>query len=624
MTKPRDLESWLQHLRAAWRAEENAHASQTRNRLHQTEFKDRVADGVALAGLRLVDEEPVGERLLAWFASTGGDVDGFEGRPGEPVVLWSQTPEHADSVQGALARRQPGRIGIIIDPDALERVDDRTLRLDLLDNPVTFQRGHAAITRAGSAVSVGRRTLLQTLAGLRPMDIPRERAPESWFDPALNASQQMAVIRGLAADPVALIQGPPGTGKTRTAAELVRQAVAKGWRVFVSAPSNLAVDNLCERIDSSVVRVGPVWRVSPTVEELTLEARVHRHPTWDALSRWLKQAHERQKRLDQRIRRGAASRDEIRSERDEIRSLRRDAAQQRRSLEQAILSSAPVVAATPAAVPDGLDLGEFQLVVMDEAAQCLTPLLLAALRADRLVLVGDHCQLPPTVVGQGAALDLEVTTFEQLALAQPGMCTMLDVQHRMHPQIAEFPAQRMYGGRLHNAVGMEARVLPAPVTEDLMRPQPVAFVDAAGAGWTEDSSSVSTANPLMADRTAAEVVRLLERGVLPAQISVITPYRAQRELLRQRLHGTGVEAGTIDAFQGRENDVVVIDLVRSNDDGRVGFLADIRRMNVAMTRARCQLVVIGDSATITTHAFYADWVDWCHANGAWVSVWEDG
>ena len=315
----------------------------------------------------------------------------------------------------------------------------------------------------------------------------------------------------------------------------------------------------------------------------------------------------------------------------EARALERDARGQLRRAQRGILSGAKVVCCTAAGADSAL-LGDerFDLVVLDEATQVPDPLALVALsRGERAVLAGDPEQLPPTVLNPEAEQGgLGVTLFERLAQAHPGAGVLLEVQHRMHADLMAFPSATRYGGRLQAHPAVAARTLAdLGAAEDPGRPAPLVLVDCAGKGWAdEQGEDGSTANPGQAARTAAEVRRLLSRGLSPAEIGVITPYRAQRRLLRRLLSDAvarGLEIDTVDGFQGRENEAIVVDLVRSNEAGKVGFVADRRRLNVALTRAKRHLLLIADTATLGAHADFAALLEAVEAHGAWVSAWSD-
>jgi ATP-dependent RNA/DNA helicase IGHMBP2 len=246
------------------------------------------------------------------------------------------------------------------------------------------------------------------------------------------------------------------------------------------------------------------------------------------------------------------------------------------------------------------------------------------------VLAGDPRQLPPTILDDEAArAGLSSTWFERLAEARPTLVATLKVQHRMNELLMRFPSDSLYGGALEAAPEAAHGVLAdLGVRLDPLREGPLVFIDSAGRGWEEERSGEdpSTRNPGHAERMSAELRRLLRRGLSPEQVAVITPYEAQARLLRERLkeeRGRGLEIGTVDGFQGREKEAILVDLVRSNPDGELGFLADVRRMNVALTRAKRFLLVLGDSATLGGHPYYEGFLRVAEQTGAWISAWAD-
>jgi predicted DNA helicase len=295
-----------------------------------------------------------------------------------------------------------------------------------------------------------------------------------------------------------------------------------------------------------------------------------------------------------------------------------------------ILDSADVLCATLTGLdPDLLGDRRFDLAVIDEAAQATEPACwIPALRADRLVLAGDHMQLPPTIVSAEAARGgLSVSLTERLvADLGPGISRMLAVQYRMHEAIMGFSSAEFYGGGLVADASVGGHLLadlPGVARNDLTA-SPLEFIDTAGAGYDEqqEPDGSSRLNPREAELVAARVRALLDAGVGPRQIAVIAPYAAQARLLRERLAGDGLEIDTVDGFQGREKEAVVVTLVRSNPAGEIGFLSDVRRMNVALTRARRKLIVVGDSATVTAHEFYRRLVEYFERHGGYRSVWD--
>ncbi len=306
-----------------------------------------------------------------------------------------------------------------------------------------------------------------------------------------------------------------------------------------------------------------------------------------------------------------------------------------RRIEQAVvdhlLDSADVLCATTTGLDaDVLADRTFDLAVIDEACQSTEPgCWLPVMRATRLVLAGDHCQLPPTVVStEAASAGFGVSMFERLInVYREEASIRLGTQYRMHEQIMTFSSREFYDGALiadasvasHRLCDM-SNVETSPLTES-----PVEFIDTAGAGYDEqlEPEGESRRNPQEAELVERKVRALIAAGISPVDIAVIAPYAAQVRLLREMLEITGLEVDTIDGFQGREKEAVVISMVRSNANGEVGFLSEVRRTNVALTRARRKLIVIGDSATLASHPFYARMLEHFEQIGAYRSVWEE-
>jgi ATP-dependent RNA/DNA helicase IGHMBP2 len=622
---------WLDELAVLWRRERAASQARFAAERRGRSLAERVDRGVALADLEMTDLAGApGNRLLVWLAPRRPrDLSDLRVGPGDPVRLWRVSPDEPDAVLGVLSRRRAGEVGVMIDGDLPEALESGRVHLDGDDPQATFERGLRAIARfraAAAATSLGR--LRRIAAGELAPDFGREPA---WtvHDAELDEPQRAAVGAALAARDVALIHGPPGTGKTRVLVEVVRQLVLRGERVLIAAASNAAVDHLAGQVAAhgiSVLRLGHPARVDPALEELTLDAQLERDGLTALARGWLDRARELRRRASRGTR--AADRSAIRALRDQARELERDARRQLATAQEVVLARARVVAATCAG-SDAVALGDtlFDTTVIDEATQAPDPIALVALaRSPRAVLAGDPHQLPPTVLDvEAARRGLGVTAFERIATG----ASLLVTQHRMHADIMAFPSRSKYGGLLRAAPEVAAhRLEDLGTAADPLRPGVLVFIDTAGTGWSEErgGDDPSTSNPAMAARTAAEVRRLLSRGVAPGELAVITPYVAQVRLLRGALAGevaSGLEIDTVDGFQGREKEAVVVDLVRSNDDGEIGFLADTRRMNVALTRARRFLLVVGDSATLAGHPYYAAFLAAVSAHGQHLSAWSD-
>jgi predicted DNA helicase len=319
-----------------------------------------------------------------------------------------------------------------------------------------------------------------------------------------------------------------------------------------------------------------------------------------------------------------------------MRKEARDLLAEARKLEslaiERVLDEARVVCATLTGLDSQL-LGQrrFNLAVLDEACQSTEPAAwVPLLRANKLVLAGDHCQLPPTVISTEAAEQgLAVSLMERLiARFGSGISRLLTVQHRMHEAIMGFSNAAFYEGELiaHESVaGHRLCDLPG-VQSDSLTESPVQFIDTAGAGYDEEleEDTGSRRNLQEANLAARKVRQLLEAGLNPSHLGVITPYRAQVRRLRELLADVpALEIDSVDGFQGREKEAIIVSLVRSNPEGEIGFLSDTRRTNVALTRARRKLIVIGDSATLSNHAFYQLMLTHFEGISAYRSVWEE-
>lgn len=621
----------LDHLAALWTAERAAAAARVVERRRALPLAARVAAGEALRGVTIDDVAPApGDRTLLWLA---GALEAFRVRPGDPLLLWWTDPDDLEAVRAVAARVRRGRLGVMVDGDVPERLLGGVFNVDRDDPQATFARGRRAIAAFAAARPGSEAAKLRAvLAGEAAVGF--ERGDVAGIDPTLDDSQRDAVRHALAARPIALIHGPPGTGKTRTLVEVVRRAVAAGDRVLATAMSNTATDHLAAQLAAagvSVVRLGHPARVDPRVEPHTLDARLEATEAHALARRWQTEARQVRDRAFKRRDRGGdrgAFRDALR----EANRLERDARQQLDRHKDAILDATPVVCATAAgADAELLRDRAFDLVVLDEATQAPDPIaLVALLRAPRAVLAGDPEQLPPTVIDPAAERGgLGVTLFERLAAAQGEAARMLTVQYRMAHALMAHPSATRYGGRLVAGPGVgERRLEDLGVAPDPLRPGPLVLVDTAGKGYDEvvDPESGSVDNPGQAERTAAEVRRLLSRGLAADAIGVITPYRAQRQRLRALLAdaiAAGLEVDTVDGFQGREKEAIIVDLVRSNADGIVGFVADRRRLNVALTRAKRLLLVVADVATLGGEPDFAALVEEAERQAGWVSAWSD-
>jgi ATP-dependent RNA/DNA helicase IGHMBP2 len=631
----------LARLAQLWEAERLAAREQAREERLRLTLAERVERGIALRGLVLDDADAAvgGRALLWWKPQPGVDLRELRLGVGEPIRLWAKQADGPEQQAGVIARVERMRLAVAVDADYAEFLDQGGVNLDREAPEITFDRGAAALARLRDAHSGSRAAEWREFLYGEPKPLAATSGTELRpFDSGLNPSQRQAVSFALAAPRLALIHGPPGTGKTRTLVEIVRQCLGRSERLLLTAASNTAVDNLAERLLAAgvpLLRLGHPARVASSVADSTLDARLEQSASRKLSRRLMSEASELRRRVEKRRARGALAGHEARELYAQARALAGEARAQLELARERIFQEAKLVCATAAGADSALLARlEFDRVILDEATQAADPIALIPLSlAPRAVLAGDPCQLSPTLLSARAAAEggLSRTLFERLAERDGAAITrLLDTQYRMHEQLMRFPSDSMYRGQLRAAPEVAQRTLAelAGVTSDALRPGPLVFLDTAGKGYGEQRSEdqPSTSNPGQAERVAIEVRRLLSRGVPASELALITPYDAQARALRDHLRAeldAGLEIGTVDGFQGREKEVIVVDLVRSNDEGELGFLKDVRRMNVALTRAKRFLLVVGDSATLAHHPYYAAFMDAADAQSGSVSAWSD-
>ncbi|HKI38387.1 MAG TPA: AAA domain-containing protein [Gemmataceae bacterium] len=627
-------EDHFQRLARLLEIEARAETRQALERVQRLSATEAEATGHCLAGLVVREEfSGLGGRCIVTLGKRSDAVPLPWTRlgVGSPVLLSEMGARPGDGARGVVSERGERWLRVAFN-DALGDEVGTTYRLDLSTDEVATQRQRAALHRARAAQRDRLAELRGILLGERPPEFGPPPAPLP-LDPALNESQREAVRFALSARDVAIIHGPPGTGKTTTLVEVIRQAVRRGEKVLACAPSNLGVDNVLERLVASgerAVRLGHPARVLPELRAHTIDLLVEDHDDTRRARKLAKEAFALFRKAGKWTR-GKPEPGARRDMRQEARNLLADARRQEAHAVERILNGATVLCATTTGLDAEL-LGDrtFDLVVIDESCQSTEPgCWIPLLRGRRVVLAGDHCQLPPTVLAQEAAAQgFGVSLMERLVgLYGEAITRLLTVQYRMNRAIMDFSSREFYGEALvadASVAGHRLVDLPG-VRPDALTEQAVQFIDTAGAGYEEqrEPDGESRLNPQEADVVCRKVRALLEAGVAPGDVAVIAPYAAQVRLLRERLAVPGLEIDSVDGFQGREKEAVVISLVRSNAEGEIGFLADVRRMNVALTRARRQLLVVGDSATLAVDPFYVRLFEYFERIGAYHTVWEE-
>jgi superfamily I DNA and/or RNA helicase len=430
----------------------------------------------------------------------------------------------------------------------------------------------------------------------------------------LNESQQKAVNAILQNEEIIILHGPPGTGKTTTLIEAIAQLVKKGEKVLVSAASNTAVDNIAKGLVAqglSILRVGNISKVDEIIFIHTPEGKLANGKQQKEIKQLKIRAEEfRKMALKYKRNFGKAEREQRNLLFKEVKNIRTEIKKLRTYNEEKLYTEASVILGTPIGLYDAkIDRINFETLVIDESGQCIEPLAWCIFPlAKKYVLAGDHWQLPPTVLSQQAAqLGLNKSILE-IAIDTVQNVFLLNIQYRMRQAIAGFSSDYFYNGLLQTDENLQNTGVH------------ISFIDTAGSGFNEKHGSDGTS--LQNEGELKIVQKLLETEQLDSlQTAFISPYSGQvtaaKELLPNQLR-----ISTIDSFQGQEKENIIISLVRSNDDGDIGFLKDYRRMNVAITRAKEQLFIIGDSATIGTDAFYNSFLSYLEKHGNYRTVWE--
>jgi superfamily I DNA and/or RNA helicase len=545
---------------------------------------------------------------------------------GSPILLSDNRDDKGDSWQGVVSACRIDTVEVAVD----DWPTGERFRLDLSPDEVTRKRQAAALQLAEKAS--GRLCQLRDIfLGEREPTFQKNVKVPTEISQRMNPSQRDAIRFALSANDLAIIHGPPGTGKTTTVVEVIRQLVARGERVLACAPSNTAVDNLLERllaIGEPAVRLGHPARVSEDLRQHSLDALVGRHEAMMVVHQMMREA-EQIERKAVKYTRGRPAPGQRWQQKQEARELKRHARILEKQAIADLLKDARVICATTSFDDSVLDDLHFNVLVIDEACQSVEPGCWVPLRrADRVILAGDHLQLPPTILSDPAKREgFAVSLMERLVNHYGAAVTrQLTVQYRMHEAIMGFSSRHFYAGSLVADESVRRHVLSGlpRIRSERVNDDPVTFIDTAGTGWQEElePEGLSKLNPEEGRLVLKQVNALCEAGMNPADIAVIAPYAAQVRWLRANAVFDQLEIDTVDGFQGREKEAVVISLVRSNTTGEIGFLSDARRMNVALTRARRKLIIIGDSATLATDSFFQSLLTWVETTGSYRTAWE--
>ena len=612
---------------------------QYKSRTAATSYKHRRKTGVCWYPVMLEKSNyDNGERLIVKVSRAKEHVQSDAFQSGKLVSLFSahkNTGEELNEVSGVVNNVKECEMFITLNCDELPLwIHDGVLGVQLLFDENSYKEMEFALRQVLKNEDKRLERLSNVILGELAADFDLNHSSVELE--ALNSTQNMALNKVLSSKDVAIIHGPPGTGKTTTIVQCIKEVVKTEAQVLVCAPSNAAVDLLVEKLnanDIKAIRLGHPARVTEEALGFTLDAKVAQHKDFKTLKQLRKKAEEyftlggkwkRNFGRDEREQRGMLL--------SEARKLKKDAEHLSDFISGDIIEKCQVIACTLVGSSSRKLKGKkFETVFIDEAGQSLEPASwIPILKANRVIFAGDHQQLPPTVKSYQAGKEgLKVTLFEK-AIARNQASTMLIEQYRMHEQIMQFSSEKFYKGALIANKNVKNHLI-------FEGDKPVEFIDTAGTGFNEsvDPDSRSTYNKeeaQLAIKHLETYFKDLAINEIEAtfSIGIISPYRAQIEVLSDLLLTSEIspaivskiKINTIDSFQGQERDIIYISLVRSNDKGEIGFLSDERRMNVAMTRARKKLVMVGDSATVCRHKLYEELLDYVNEIGAYRSAFE--
>ncbi|WP_159467736.1 AAA domain-containing protein [Dyadobacter sp. 3J3] len=611
-----------------------------------TSVSERRANGLAWYPIAIRGQEMSrGDYVTVEVERTTHQDISHQLRFGMPAVLFSNHEPKKDRVEGTITHQSGNRLKITLRTDELpDWSRDGKLGIDLLFDDNSYDEMQNALKTASAVdekTDEGR--LVKILTGEKEPTFKTEIPP--YIFPKLNTSQQFAVNKILVANELAVVHGPPGTGKTTTLVEAIKALIKQDKKqILVVAPSNTAVDLLSEKLSDqglNVLRVGNPARVSERLMSLTLDSKMSAHPGMKEMKTLKKQANE-YKNMAHKYKRsfGKAEREQRKALFDEAHRIMKDVGKSEQYIIDDLVAKAQVITATLVGSNHYTVRNlKYNTVVIDEAGQALEPACwVPILKAQKVILAGDHCQLSPTIKSNEAAKKgLATTLLEKCVAMHPESVTLLEEQYRMNEQIMGYSSKVFYDDKLKANISVAHHVLfPDAV--------PLEFIDTAGCGFDEKLEGTSSTNPEeaafvfkhlgqlvaeLAAKTGANGALLYSKETFPS-IAIISPYKQQIYILKDQLlhspalqiYGDKISVNTIDSFQGQERDVVYISMTRSNPEGEIGFLSDIRRMNVAMTRARKKLVVIGDSATLSSLPFYSDFITYAEKLDAYHSAWE--
>ena len=567
---------------------------------------------------------------------------------GDMVLVSTDNPLKSD-LTGTVTEKGARFIKVAFDKRVPKWAIKKKVRLDLYANDITFRRMEDNLKH----LSLKGKNALEYILNERNPKKNREIPYISYIDDSLNRSQKSAIENSLSCENFFLIHGPFGTGKTRTLVELISQETRQNHKVLATAESNAAVDNILERLMDNkklnLTRLGHPQRVSKHNITQTLAYKVENHK----LNKKITKIHRKIDNLIEKrkvhtkptpqYRRGFGDYDilhlaskgkggrgissekmksmanwieinqEIDEAHDEIKRI------ENRMIKEIVDSSDVILATNSSAALESISHVKFDVAIIDEASQATIPsILIPIAKAHRFILAGDHKQLPPTIISERAH-ELEKTLFEELIRIYPFKSQLLNVQYRMNSLLMKFPNREFYNNGLKSDSSVDDITINDILTSQ-HEEKALLFIDTSEVEDNREmhlKDSKSIINGLEADISVSIAQDYLNAGAGEDDIGIISPYADQVKLIQEK---TPVEVKTVDGFQGREKEIIIISTVRSNPHGNIGFLKDLRRLNVAITRAKRKLIIIGNTNTLITNPTYARLIEFVESEKLLVKI----
>nr|WP_292806772.1 IGHMBP2 family helicase [Methanobrevibacter sp.] len=567
---------------------------------------------------------------------------------GDMVLVSTDNPLRSD-LTGTVTEKGARFIKVAFDKRVPKWAIKKKVRLDLYANDITFRRMEDNLKH----LSLKGKNALEYILNERDPKKNRPTPYINYIDENLNDSQKLAIENSLSCENFYLIHGPFGTGKTRTLVELISQETRQNHKVLATAESNAAVDNILERLMDNkklnLTRLGHPQRVSKHNITQTLAYKVENHK----LNKKIKKIHKKINNLIEKrkvhtkptpqYRRGLGDYDilhfaskgkgtrgvssekiksmakwieinqEIDEAHDEIKRI------ENRMIKDIIDTSDVILATNSSAALESISRVKFDVAIIDEASQATIPsVLIPIAKAHRFILAGDHKQLPPTIISERAG-ELSKTLFEELIRMYSNKSQLLNVQYRMNSLLMKFPNEEFYNNGLKSDSSVDDitinDILDGEHDEEALLFVDTSDVDLEGETHLKDSKSI--VNNLEAEISAKLVQDYLNDGIEVDDIGIISPYADQVKIIQEM---TPVEVKTVDGFQGREKEIIIISTVRSNENENIGFLRDLRRLNVAITRAKRKLIIVGNINTLKTNPTYARLIKFCEDENLLVKI----